>query len=281
MKVFLTAPPGLGKSTVIDTVVRQFPTNSRGIVAREMLDQNGKRCGFTSVNALGQSRQFMSLAKVPGEGVIDGVWDVDVEAIDQFVVPEISADEKAGLIYIDEIGRAQMRSQAFVETLRETLKSNSNVLASIVYDPEPWSLEFKESQSAALVEVTANNRDQLPGILVSAFGAEPLFKTLPERQQQMVYRFLKQLIDGAQLVAARKLFDNALAYVSTGKVHLLSTDASLDTYEIEGKTLKHRLEHNNLTDQFRCDCDLSNGRGQFANQAQTCSHQLSVRLIKA
>jgi nucleoside-triphosphatase len=278
MKVLLTAPPGIGKSTVIDKVVGQFPWTSCGIVAREMLDREGQRCGFTSVNRRGESRQFMSLAKVPGQGVIDGVWDVDVEAINEFVVPEISAHAKADLIYIDEIGRAQMRSPAFVETLRQTLKSNCNVLASIVYDPEPWSLEFKSSPSACLLEVTAANRDRLPEILVAAFRSEPLFKTLPDSKQQLVYRFLKELVDGGELVAARKLFDNALTYVTGDKVHLASTADSVDKYEIVGKTNKHTLEHNRESGRFNCDCDLANGRGVFANQKQTCSHQLSVRL---
>lgn len=273
MKILLTAPPATGKSTVIDAVVRQFKGSTRGIVAREVLDQNGKRQGFTSFNAACESRQFMFRA-APGHATV-GDFSVDVTAIDDFVVPELrSALREHGLVYVDEIGRAQARSQAFIDMLRELFASEINLLASIVYDDEPWSMEFKLDQTTTMLEVTVANRDTLPSILLAAFDNAHLFAQLSKEQQSTTCKLLQTLVANEHYVGARKLFDNALHYVTQKKVSPRSEAVDAKTYEISGKTKHHVLTaHSDGT--FQCDCDLSNARGEF-KQAEPCSHQLSV-----
>ncbi|HMX46466.1 MAG TPA: nucleoside-triphosphatase, partial [Candidatus Obscuribacter sp.] len=59
MKILLTASPGTGKSTIIDSVVQRFPGSKGGIVAREILNDSGERTGFTAVDQTGAARQFM------------------------------------------------------------------------------------------------------------------------------------------------------------------------------------------------------------------------------
>lgn len=273
MKILLTAPPGVGKSTVIDTVVRQFPGKTRGIVAREVLDAAGKRQGFTSYNAACENRQFMFLTE-PGKGTV-GDFSVDVQAIDEFVVPELQAAlNEDGLVYADEIGRAQALSPAFIAVLRNLISSNKNILASIVYDNEPWSMEFKTNKATCVLEVTASNRDQLPTILLAAFNNADAFAALSNEQQQAVRNWLKQLVKQEHFFAARKLFDNALHYITENKVERKAKTATGEMFEIEGKTRRHLIE-SHADGSFKCDCDLSNGRGSFA-KAEPCSHQLSL-----
>lgn len=273
MKILLTAPPATGKSTVIDAVVRSFKGSTRGIVAREVLDEHSKRQGFTAFNAACESRQFMFRA-APGQGTV-GDFCVDVTAIDDFVVPELQhALHENGLVYVDEIGRAQARSQAFIETLRELFASDKNLLASIVYDDEPWSMEFKEDPTTTMLEVTVSNRDALPSILLAAFDNAVLFAQLSKEQQHTTCQLLQTLVANGHYVGARKLFDNALHYVTQKKVSSRSEASDAKTYEIDGNTKHHVLRA--LADgTFQCDCDLSNARGEF-KQAEPCSHQLSV-----
>lgn len=169
MKVLLQAPPGTGKSTIIAAVVRKYPGATRGIVAREILDENGERTGFTSVNQVGVSRQFMFRTDTPGLVNVDGQFDVDIEAIDSFVVPEVrkALAEHDSLVYIDEIGRAQAKSKVFVKLIQEVFRSPQRLLASIVYEDEPWSLEFKHAPGVRLISVTTDNRDALPDELLA------------------------------------------------------------------------------------------------------------------
>jgi nucleoside-triphosphatase THEP1 len=306
MKILLTAPPGLGKSTVIDRVVKKFPGTKTGIVAREILNERGIRSGFTSVNQAGSSRQFMFATDSPTEESIGGLFDVDVSAIDDFVVTELlrglSGSEPRGnepakssapskspefaahlppstdgsLIYIDEIGRAQARSERFLAVLRDIFRSGCNVLGSIVYDDEPWSLEFKRDRHVCVVEISENNRDAMPDILLSAFGHQHEFSRLTVSQQDVVYGLFKTLVREEKFVSARKLFDNALGYVTGGKV----TEERPDEFSVSGLTRDHKIARNS-SGRFSCDCDLANGVGSFAGAAALCSHEMSIKILES
>jgi nucleoside-triphosphatase THEP1 len=280
MKILVTAPPGIGKSTVIDAVVSQYPGQRHGIVARELLDKTGIRNGFTSINTLGESRQFMFHTDRPTAETIGGEYDVDIQAIDAFVVPELQKGIKDpdGLTYIDEIGRAQAKSETFIATLRELFATDNNILGAIVYDDEPWSLEFKQAPGICTIEVTAQNRNALPNILLAAFGGATLFSRLNSAQQAKVFAMLKSFVASNQFNAAMKLFVNALPYVVDHRIRLLNKEGPTSEFLISGHTRDHTVFWNDDEGTFICDCDLANGRGAFQNKAETCSHHMSILL---
>ncbi|HEY9755195.1 MAG TPA: nucleoside-triphosphatase [Oculatellaceae cyanobacterium] len=279
MKILLTAPPAMGKSTVIGKVVGAFKGTKRGIVAREIRDDDGERVGFTSVKESGDSRQFMFRTKTPNEDSIGGLFDVDLEAVDGFVIPELKEGMQAacGLLYVDEIGRAQAKSALFLATLREILAGRSNVLASIVYEDEPWSLEFKRHPDVCILEVTPGNRDRLPEILGAAFGQAALFAALSKSQKSQVLRWLKEFVQSEKLDSAAKIFSNALPYLHEKKIELVASSNGRIEYSVRGLTNAHRLVLEG--DKFVCDCDLSKGTGIFAGNAGVCSHEMSARLM--
>jgi len=283
MKILITAPPGIGKSTAIDKVVQNFDGNKRGIVAREILDGEGKRIGFTSINILSQSKQFMFLAEAPGTGSIGGEFNVDIDAIDSFVVPELEEGLKdsKSLLYVDEIGRAQAKSKTFLSALRGVFKSKNPLLATIVYENEPWSLEFKQNDEVCLIELTKENRDLLPNILLSAFNNTESFYSLSTPARRTISHLLQELLKSGYFISAQKLFDNAIFYVLENRVHLKTRAFLQDEYLIEGKTNAHKLVHDIKENKFICDCHLANGTGIYFGQSQPCSHQLSVRLTGA
>lgn len=288
MKIFLTAPPETGKSTVIEKFLRDYDGDCRGIVARELRGSDGQRIGFTSFNEAGQSRQFMFRVEEPGEDCV-GDFRVDVQAVDEFVVPEIASAlaDQAGkksnsadgdLIYVDEIGRAQAKSNAFLSTLRALISCDCNLLASVVYEDEPWSLEFKRNPRVCIIEVTQQNRDELPPLLLSAFGNWKAFASLTEAQQQQVNAMFGEFVREAKYVSARKLFDNAIHYVGEDRIKKVEQSGHERRFVIAGKTRGHELIWNSEENRMSCDCDLSNGRGRFRFTAQTCSHEMSIML---
>jgi nucleoside-triphosphatase THEP1 len=280
MKILITALPGTGKSTVIESVVSNFPGRRHGIVAREILDENGRRDGFTSINTLGESKQFMFRTDRPTADSVGGEFDVDIEAIDTFVVPELekALSDPNSLTYIDEIGRAQAKSQAFLSTLRKLFATKNNILGAILYDDEPWSLEFKRAPGICTIEVTSKNRNALPNILLAAFGSAPLFSSLNAAQQSKAFALLIRFLANNQFVAAKKLFDNAVPYVVDNKIRLLKKTGESSEFLVSGSTRDHAVVWNGSEEGFVCDCDLANGRGVFTNNRETCSHQMSILL---
>ncbi|HNB13846.1 MAG TPA: nucleoside-triphosphatase [Candidatus Obscuribacter sp.] len=282
MKILLTASPGTGKSTIIDSVVQRFPGSKGGIVAREILNDSGERTGFTAVDQTGAARQFMYRTDSPDQASIGGLFNVDIDALDNFVVPALNLcrSQKFQLIFVDEIGRAQARSAAFLELVRVLLSADNSLLGSIVFEDEPWSLEFKQHAEVILLPVTLANRSFLPDILLAAYQQADAFCRLNRRQKQAVSAFLKHFLDCGQFMAARKLFTNAIGYVIERKVEITEEKPALRCFKISGQSRAHELVWHRDTDSFVCDCDLSNGRGDFADAPEICSHQMSVQLLE-
>lgn len=282
MKILLTAPPAVGKSTVIARVIENYPATAYGIVAREMLDSNNNRVGFTSVNAQGQSSQFMFKETDLSKATVGGEYSVSIDAINQFVVPELEkglAASDDSLLYVDEIGRAQIQSRLFVEKLRVILDSPKNVLASIVFDDEPWSREFKQRDDVCLLTVDVRNRSELPVILGHAYRTADDFRRLNAKQKSQVYRYLKQFVESGKFDSAAKIFQNALPYVLTGKIETKDSDKhGVQFFVVHGQTESHRLTYLEDENRFQCDCPLSNGRGPFEGKASICSHEMSIVL---
>lgn len=139
MKVVLTGPPGAGKTTLLRRVIDLFdrktaceansmvPSNTttgtsnndlthvrirpklKGVYCEECLAA-GKRVGFDAIISSGERRSFMvkSLQVDSLSSCSVGKYAVDVDVIDNFIVPELSdcIDISPRLLYIDEIGKA-------------------------------------------------------------------------------------------------------------------------------------------------------------------------------
>lgn len=274
MKFLITAPPATGKSTVIAKVLSLFQGPKGGVLSTEQCDASGKRIGFQAISESGTHRPFMTKA-VNKEDADVGNFVVDLNAINSFVVPELvrAKEMEDGLIYVDEIGRAQALSPSFLETVRSILDTDACVLASVVYTDEPWSREFKRHSKVTLIEVTKENRERLPYVLVAAFENAAHFYNLDATQQAEVRSKLHHLLSSGQYEAAIKLFKNAVVYVSEGRVR-----KELGKFFVTGLTGAHQLEQ--AGDRWLCDCDLSNGKGCFAGSPEICSHQMAVELSR-
>lgn len=276
MKIFLTGGPGVGKSTILSRVRKDFGGIKYGIVARE-IRENGERIGFESVNVDGETSVFSHKFDIKSEHVVGGKYNVDVNAIEHFDVIELEKglDDPMSLVFIDEIGRMQSFSSKFMSTVDHLLNSDANILATIVYDPEPWSIAFKEHPEVVLVEVTKENRDELPKLLNLIFDASDLYKQLSEKQKIMLREWMKKYFKEGKFMQIKKIFGNAIGYVVGEKVNSLGNGK----YLVTGKTKPHELT---VTKELvKCDCDLFNGKGEYVSNAGECSHIQAVKLFQA
>ena len=242
MKILLTGPPGIGKSTALQIVLRDIgrQQSTRGIVCREVrLD--GVRTGFTAVLSDGRECDFMrkcnendvdsmspSLARV-------GSYVVDVSVINTFVVPELIAShsENPDLIYIDEIGRAQHHSELFMQAVLEILSkpdSHKCVLATIVLDDYDWNVDMKNKHDVWLLHMTVDNRDFLPKIMRAMVLSSHLFNQLSVVAKQKVRILFHALISMSQFEAAKKLFHNSLLYIVENRILVL--ERTHDIYQL-------------------------------------------------
>lgn len=149
--IFLTGPPGVGKSTLVKRVLRRLVASVEvsGFITEERLGPEGRRVGFQSVDVadpchveqLATLDFSMSGTSVGGGDTRVGPFLVHVEEIYGFTVRALAAGrcamgEKVAdapfgvsrnggraqrLVVLDEVGAMQLLSPGFQELLDETL----------------------------------------------------------------------------------------------------------------------------------------------------------------
>ncbi|MFT5359932.1 MAG: nucleoside-triphosphatase THEP1 [Candidatus Paceibacteria bacterium] len=162
MYVLLTGPPGIGKSTVLDSFANTF--NHRdlsGILASEVRDEKGKRVGFkTTTYPQLTERTFAhkvcidSLVKV-------GSYKVSIQDLDESM--EEALQTQGSVFLLDEIGRMQSHSKVFINSAKKLFKEKPDmfVVGTIVYDDELFARYFKYMKDVLIITVTEKNRNFL------------------------------------------------------------------------------------------------------------------------
>lgn len=298
IKILLTGRPGVGKSTLLRTFLEHYDGPVKGTITHEIRNNEGVRVGFTTVNFAGESRLLAHVSEIQSEHVIGNKYHVDLGTLTEFVLPELAAagattsEAQPPLIILDEIGRMQALSPEFLAATKQLLASDQPFLGTIVLDPEPWSLEFKNDPHVVLVEVTEDNRDRLATAMTTIFNQASLFNQLTVTQQAQVLGRLREYFQAGQYVQIGKLFQNALVYLTGGKVRKVRSvsvprDDASQQWQVDGNTRSHIVtafrtrgtDHNET--EWQCDCDLFLGVGAYQGQSGVCSHIQAVQLSRA
>ena len=287
MKILLQGPPGIGKSTILSKIVQSEFCSMEGVLSVEHRE-NERRVGFSAVLSDLSTREFMTKltdddADAPCTRV--GSYKVDINVIDSFVVPSLESYllHHPELIYLDEIGRAQAHSALFLKVAGELFTTaNMNVLATIVEQDTEWSLCFKHATDVWLISVNLENRDHLVEIIKGLFTNYKIFEMLPLYQQLNVRSLFHRMMAERKYVAMRKLFDNSLLYVAESRIKIQSLEdkSRIKQFIVRGQSAIHTIYKYLESDNYVCDCDLSQGLGKFIGMAQTCSHELAIRIIE-
>lgn len=163
--LLLTGEPGVGKSTVIRSVVSAVdPGHFSGFTVREMLS-DGRRSAFHIETVDGRRGVLASVASTsPLRVGRDGQYGVELDFLDSVALPEIEreiGDSSGRIIVLDEIGPMQGYSGRFRRVIDGLLASEQLVIGTIVLRNIPWIDNLKETQGVECFLVTEDNRDTL------------------------------------------------------------------------------------------------------------------------
>jgi nucleoside-triphosphatase len=168
--ILLTGVPGIGKTTAIRKIADLLGADASGFYTEEKRAQD-RRVGFEIVTLAGK-RAPLSNVDIPG-GRRVGRYGVDVASIDSVAVPAIDEAIAAGrIVIVDEIGKMELFSSRFRESVVKAFDAPCPVVAVIMLKQNPFADALKERDDAELIELTMANRDEIPARIVAQLRSQ-------------------------------------------------------------------------------------------------------------
>ena len=170
--VFLTGIPGVGKSTVARKVAEKMKLDGSkvGGMTSGDLRSGSSRIGFEIRDLqTGTAGVLAHVNQATGPRI--GKYRVNSQDLDKIGTEAIlSAVKHADLIVIDEVGPMELTSARFKEAVQAALVCGKPVLGTVHRNAQdPLVRTIKSGAGIDVVEVTHQNRDALPSILVERF----------------------------------------------------------------------------------------------------------------
>ena len=167
--ICLIGRPGVGKTTIVKRLVGFLgPEALAGFYTAE-IRVRGQRHGFQAVTLSGQETVLAHVSIKSRPRV--GRYGVDVPAFEKLVLPELS--RPADLMLIDEIGKMECFSQAFVSAVRRLLDGPVPVVATVAATGGGFIAEAKGRSDVEMLQVTHDNRDALPQTIARMLTRPP------------------------------------------------------------------------------------------------------------
>jgi nucleoside-triphosphatase len=154
MNILITGAPGVGKTTLIRTLIADCPT-ATGFYTEEIREDH-KRVGFAIKTLQGKSG-ILAHVTIHGPHRVSR-YGVNVSHIKDICIP--SMDLTGYPIVIDEIGKMELVSTPFRKQVLKALDT-CKVLATIMERSHPFTDAIKKREDTQLYSVTRQNREHL------------------------------------------------------------------------------------------------------------------------
>jgi len=91
-----------------------------------------------------------------------GKYGIDINNMDRVGVSALQrAIQECDIVVIDEIGKMELFSSAFKETVLEALNSRKKLLGTIMLPPHPWADRIKQDPGVEILLVSRTNHQQV------------------------------------------------------------------------------------------------------------------------
>ena len=160
----LTGKPGTGKTSLIKQALAETAVKAGGFYTEEIRSQ-GVRQGFRLVTLDGKSTILAHINVQSPYRV--SKYGVDSDALNRVGVCALQkAAQQCELVVIDEIGKMELFSVNFRESVLQIIESGQKLLGTIMLSSNIWADAIKRRHQVELIQVTkANYQQVLVGLL--------------------------------------------------------------------------------------------------------------------
>lgn len=160
--IFLTGAPSSGKTTVIKKVIERLGFPSNGFYTEEERVA-GRRTGFMMKTTDGK-KGYLAHQDIKSDFHVRR-YGVSIENIEAIAVASI-VPKGSNVIILDEIGKMECFSGVFRKAAVDALNSPNIVVGTITLGGDDFIRSVKNRPDIEIIEVTAENRDSLPDIII-------------------------------------------------------------------------------------------------------------------
>lgn len=175
IKIGITGLPGSGKTSALLRVIEMLNEEELTIggMIDEPIEDGRKKTGFTVRNVLTGEQQTFASVDIESKVVV-GKIGVDLDKLEEVGVKAIKdAVEKCDIIVIDEVGKMEVESEAFVEAVKESLEADKPMIITLhKKSRNPLLQDIRRRDDVRILEVTPTNRNILPYKIVRLMHGE-------------------------------------------------------------------------------------------------------------
>jgi len=163
----VTGQPGIGKTTMIRQVVSTMRLRAAGFYTED-LRMGGAREGFRVVTLDGEIG-LLAACGHPADVTVSK-YGVDLAALERVGVAALRrALDRGHVMVADEIGKMQLYSRPFRQTILEAVRQGHPLLGTIMSGRNPYAERIKSHPNVEVLELTPHNRHEILRILRSHF----------------------------------------------------------------------------------------------------------------
>lgn len=170
LRFLIKGPPKIGKTVAVQRLVALLAEQGvavSGFLTHEVRER-GRRVGFV-VRDLAGPEAMLAHQDFQTEVQV-GRFGVDVLAFERVALPALRrVQDSSAVVVIDELGRMELASEAFIDAVDNVLTTSVPVVATVHVHAHPVTDALQQRADVQRIIVTEGNRDELPQRLFEQF----------------------------------------------------------------------------------------------------------------
>ncbi len=164
MKIGITGLPGSGKTQTLLRIIQLLEQEGLrvGGMVTEPIVKDHHRSGFQITNWLTKEHELFAHETFKSR-VRSGKYGVNIAALEGLGVQALKqAREEADVIVIDEVGKMEVESEAFTQSVVDTLDASKSIVMTLhKKSRNPLLQDIRRRDELRLLEVTPVNKNLL------------------------------------------------------------------------------------------------------------------------
>ncbi|EJE7233471.1 MAG: nucleoside-triphosphatase [Clostridium sp.] len=164
--LFLTAPSGTGKSTIIEKILCRLNVSIGGFQVKRYLNKKREMC-FDMISLMDKKSNNIIGECMENKKTLPNLYTFENKGVEILNTSLTNSD----LIILDEIGFLEEKAEKFKSSVRNILNSDKVVLGVLKEFDSPFLNEIRSRKDITLLNVTLKNRDYITNHILNILSS--------------------------------------------------------------------------------------------------------------